>query len=128
MDEKQLESFRQALVELRARLSDSAEGLNNEALKGGGESSDDLSDVPAEHMADRASDNFVRDLKIGVLENTDAEICDINHALDKIEDGSYGECEECGAEIPVRRLKALPFARLCVSCKEQDEQYNGQGG
>ena len=126
MDEKQLEGFRRALVELRARLSDSAEGLNNQALKAGEDSADDLSDVPAEHMADRASDNFMRDLKIGVLENTDAEVCDINHALDKIEQGTYGQCEECGTDIPVKRLKALPFARLCVSCKEEDEQQNQQ--
>lgn len=126
MRKKELESFRRALIELKAKLTDSIDTLHNDALKTAGETADDLSDIPAEHMADRGSDNFLRDLKIGVLEDTDAELCDVNRALEKIELGTYGQCEHCSANIPVKRLRALPFARLCVSCKEKDERLTGQ--
>ena len=46
----------------------------------------------------------------------------INHALEKILDGSYGKCEECSKEINRDRLEALPMARLCMECKQAEEQ------
>jgi DnaK suppressor protein len=45
----------------------------------------------------------------------------ITTALEKIDDGTYGICEECGEEIPIERLKILPFAARCVDCQEQKE-------
>ena len=46
----------------------------------------------------------------------------IDHALQKLDDGTYGICEDCGKRIPATRLRALPFAYLCVLCKEQQER------
>ncbi len=46
----------------------------------------------------------------------------IDGGLDKIQDGTYGECEECGDEIGAGRLKAMPLAKLCVSCQSQSEK------
>ena len=43
-------------------------------------------------------------------------IADIEHALDRLDAGSYGACEECGAPIPLERLEAIPAARFCVAC------------
>jgi DnaK suppressor protein len=43
---------------------------------------------------------------------------DIEHALEKLESGSFGNCERCGKQIPTGRLEALPFARYCVDCQE----------
>ena len=50
---------------------------------------------------------------VGTLRDT---LADIDAALDKIEQGNYGECESCGGEIPEARLEAMPAARLCISC------------
>lgn len=50
----------------------------------------------------------------------------IQHALEKIEEGSFGECEECGAEISDERLLARPTATLCIHCKEEQELAEGQ--
>jgi DnaK suppressor protein len=110
------------LLELRRKLTDNIDQLHNDALKTAGETVDELSDVPAEHMADLGSDNFVRDLKIGILQNSDAELCDVNLALEKIDKGVFGQCEHCNAAIGVKRLRALPFARLCIQCRQAEEQ------
>ena len=48
----------------------------------------------------------------------------VNHALRKIEDGSYGECESCGEQIEIRRLQARPTANLCIACKEEEEKQS----
>jgi len=119
---KELAQFRKMLIELKRKLTDSIGHLHNDALKTAGETVDELSDVPAEHMAERGSDTFARDLMIRILQDSDAELCDINLALEKIEGGTYGLCENCSGEIPRKRLKALPFARLCIACKQEEER------
>ena len=124
MNKRDLAQFRELLLELQRKLADNIGHLRNDALKSAGETVDYLSDVPAEHLADRASDNFVRDLMIGVLEDSDAELCDVNLALEKIEAGAYGLCENCSHKIARKRLRALPFARLCIACKQEEEQLN----
>jgi RNA polymerase-binding protein DksA len=118
---KDLEAFKRILLGLRRRLSQNIDQLHNDALKTAGETVDELSDVPSEHMAERGSDNFARDLKIGILQDSDAALCDVNLALDKIEDGTFGVCENCSEAIGQRRLQALPFARLCIKCKQEEE-------
>lgn len=47
------------------------------------------------------------------------ELAKVEHALEKIEQGTYGTCDNCGQPIPRERLEALPWANLCLSCKEQ---------
>ena len=49
-------------------------------------------------------------------------ISKINQALDKIEDGIYGECGECGEQISLKRIQARPVAELCIDCKAEQEQ------
>lgn len=110
------------LLELKRKLTSNVDQLQNDALRSAGEKVDELSDIPAEHMAERASDNFIRDLMIRIMQDSDAEVCDINLALEKIEAGTYGLCEHCKDPISRKRLTALPFARLCISCKQVEEQ------
>jgi RNA polymerase-binding protein DksA len=54
-----------------------------------------------------------------------AEIREIDHALRRLEDGSYGECAECGESISEQRLQALPFARLCIDCATKQQSARG---
>ncbi len=122
MNAEELEQFRAMLLQLKKKLTKNIDYLQNDALKSAGDRVDELSDISAEHMADRGSDNFAMDLMIRVLENSDAEVCDINLALERIDDGSYGKCEGCGEAIGRDRLEALPFARLCIGCKHRQEQ------
>ncbi|MFW6119073.1 MAG: TraR/DksA family transcriptional regulator [Planctomycetota bacterium] len=128
MKKRDVEQFRRMLVDLKRKLTNNIDHLQNGALKTGGESVNDLSEVAAEHMADRGSDNFVQDLMVRILQDCDAEVCDINRALAKIDDGTYGLCEDCAEPISRKRLSALPFARLCIECKREEEKHlAGQG-
>ena len=122
MQKKELAEFREMLLQLRRKLASNIDQLHNDALKTAGETVDELSDVTAEHMADRGSDNFMRDLKIGILQDSDSELCDVNMALEKIELGTFGQCEHCSDEVGRKRLRALPFARLCIECRQAEEQ------
>ena len=54
------------------------------------------------------------------------ELSDIMRALDKIDDGSYGECERCSEPIGIPRLRALPMVRLCIKCQEKIEQSTSE--
>jgi RNA polymerase-binding transcription factor DksA len=58
---------------------------------------------------------------VGILQNSEAELADVDEALDKISRGTYGTCEDCGGDISKNRLRALPFARLCIDCKREQE-------
>lgn len=66
-----------------------------------------------------ASDN---DIRVSQLSTKHASLGRINDALTKIEDGTYGACDNCGEDIPLGRLKVMPFATHCVGCLEKVEQ------
>ncbi|HZA27931.1 MAG TPA: TraR/DksA family transcriptional regulator [Actinomycetota bacterium] len=70
-------------------------------------------------FADSAQTTAERDRLLSVIENLRQTLGDVEHALEKINKGSgYGMCERCGNEIGRERLEALPWARLCISCKQ----------
>ncbi len=121
MEQDELQVLRKMLVELRRKLADNVSRIETEALRTGGESVGELSDVPLEHLADRGSDSFAKDLMISILQNSEAEVHDIDTALAKLDGGTYGACETCAGQIGMSRLKALPFARLCIGCKQVEE-------
>jgi len=67
-----------------------------------------------QHPGELGSETFERERDLTALTMLDAELDDIQHALERIEDGSYGTCEECGKGIGEERLEAKPWARLCI--------------
>lgn len=70
---------------------------------------------------DRASTESQTSLAFRIKERERALIRKIEYALSKLEDGTFGICEECGEEISERRLQARPVASLCIKCKEKQE-------
>lgn len=74
---------------------------------------------------DIASDNEADEMQARIAEAASHQIDQINCVLEKLKGGTYGICEECGEKIAVARLKAIPFATLCISCKEIEEQGIG---
>jgi len=112
---KALEAFRAALLEMRyARIGDK-ESREKEALKAAGQ------DVSVDHMADFGSDNYEQEFTLGLLEQDIETLRDINDALLRLREGTFGLCEECGKPVAKARLKAIPHARLCVPCKMKEE-------
>ncbi len=114
--------YKERLLVLRARLRGEVTQLANAALKKNRpEGAGDHSSMPI-HMADLGSDNFEQEFTLSLMENEEDTLLAIESALERIEDGTYGQCEECGVKIPKARLNAIPFAPLCVKCAAQLER------
>jgi RNA polymerase-binding protein DksA len=73
-------------------------------------------------LADHATDLFDHELDDSLGENAGQILREIDTALERIDDGTYGTCARCGKEIPVERLDAVPYAVLCVECKRLEER------
>ncbi len=122
MTKTDLETFRQSLLNLRARLSGNLSHLAEEALRAtGGENSGSLSNTPI-HMADLGTDNFEQEFTLSLIQNEEQVLEEIAEALNRINHGTYGKCEECGSPIPKARLQALPYTRHCVNCARKVQQ------
>jgi RNA polymerase-binding transcription factor DksA len=75
-----------------------------------------------DHMADEATELFEREKSIGMEQSLQEHTRQVEHALSRIEEGSYGDCEQCGKPIPEERHTAMPEATLCIECKAQEER------
>jgi DnaK suppressor protein len=122
MNKADIQAFKERLLMLRSRLRGDVTQLAESALKKNRtQSNGDLSSMPI-HMADIGSDNFEQEFTLSLIESDGNTLAKIEAALDRVEDGSYGLCEECGAKIPKQRLLAVPYATMCVKCASRTEQ------
>ena len=73
-------------------------------------------------LADEASESIEREIiyDLSIAEKNEVE--EIDEAIKRIEDGTYGTCDTCGGKIPLGRLEAKPYARLCMECREEEER------
>ena len=85
------------------------------------EETGDLSIGTDDHIADTATETFMRELDDGLEENAEHLLADVNAARARLEDGTYGTCEACGRRIPEERLEAVPWATLCLDDKRAQE-------
>jgi DnaK suppressor protein len=83
---------------------------------------DRLTDSAGDDQADTGTKTFEREQEISLANNILERINQVERAVERLEDGSYGWCERCGNAIPVERLAAFPSATLCVSCKQLEER------
>ena len=70
---------------------------------------------------EQSVDDFVQEVDLALMQMKSETLKKIDQAISRLEEGTYGRCEECDAEIPAARLKALPFAALCRDCQEEAE-------
>jgi len=78
--------------------------------------------APPGDEGDWAVEAMDTEMDFGFATSASASLADVEHALKKLDEGSYGACERCGARIPDARLRVVPFARLCLPCKEREER------
>ncbi|MGA2616857.1 MAG: TraR/DksA C4-type zinc finger protein [Thermoguttaceae bacterium] len=76
-------------------------------------------------MAELGTGNFDQELTLSLLGSEKDAFDQIDGALKRIEDGSYGRCATCGGKIPKARLEAIPYAAQCVRCTSQQEEGHG---
>lgn len=119
MKKTEAKPYKVALLALRARLRGDVTAMANIALgKTRAESSGDLSSMPI-HMADLGTDAFEQEFTLSLMEHDGAALDQIEAALERIEEGVYGICAECGCKIPKARLSVLPHTAHCVRCAEK---------
>ena len=71
---------------------------------------------------EQSVDDFVQEVDLALMQMKSETLKKIDEAISRLEEGTYGRCEECDAEIPAPRLRALPFASLCRDCQESAEE------
>ena len=111
MSPKELENFRDLLLAKRRELVGDMSSMEREALRS--TSGSNLSNLPI-HMADMGTDNYEQEFTLGLVEKDRVLLREINTALAKIQDGSYGICEGTGKPIGKARLEAKPWARYSI--------------
>ncbi len=113
-----IEKYRRMLAEERARICDEIDAVERDIgrddVDGGQNEQADYD----QHPADAATDTFVKERDIAIRDSFRDVIGRIDEAVGKIERGTYGSCDRCGAEIPKARLDAVPHALYCLECQD----------
>jgi DnaK suppressor protein len=109
-----LEKFKQRLLAKRKELISEVRGSNVGSLEASGDGIQDI--------ADQASSAYTKEFLLSIGDAERRMLRQVDEALNKIRQDTYGLCESCGEMINERRLEALPFARFCIACQEQEEQ------
>jgi DnaK suppressor protein len=120
MKKVEMKPFKEVLLALRARLRGDVSTLANAALASGGSGGGSHNSIPS-HMADMGSDTFEQDNTLLLMHNEGETLTQIEAALERIENGTYGCCQECRGKIPKTRLNALPYTPYCVKCASELE-------
>src|SRR5581483_3672253 len=115
------EHVRERLAEEASRLNEIRSWFDNLNKESESENVGELSSSD-QHMADLGSETFEREKDLSILEQVEAELADVDHALRRLDDGTYGVCEACGKPIDEARLEALPAARFCLDDQSKAEQ------
>ena len=112
--------FRQALLEERQRIQAALDNLHEENP---GSITDETGEdaVYDNHLADTATVTYDRELDYTLEENSEHMLAEIDAALQRLEDGTYGKCTNCSKEIAPERLEARPWATLCIDCQRARE-------
>lgn len=117
LDRKQLAHFRELLLEKRTDLVGDLSGMEDSALR---YDRSNLSTMP-QHMADMGSDSYDQDLTLGLMESERELLAEIDEALERIDQGTFGVCVETGKPINKARLEVKPWAKYCIEAARTHE-------
>jgi DnaK suppressor protein len=109
-----MKQIRDMLLKMRSDLAQDITRRSKVTTEPGAQ---DIGDI-----LDLVSEERTRELDIILTDREKRKLHQIDDALEKVEEDTYGECEECGIKIPKARLKVLPFAKYCVECQEKNER------
>lgn len=123
MSEKDLKRFQQLLIDFGARIRSDYQHLTHEALDAHADSRSPT------HLAELGTDAYEQEFSLRFAESDQHVLEEIDAALARIKDGTFGVCESCQAagkppsrsRIPKTRLREIPYARNCVSCERERE-------
>jgi DnaK suppressor protein len=122
INKKELGYYKKLILQKKKQVLNEIKHISEDTLKKSmKDASGDISGYTY-HMADIATDTYDREFSLGIASNERKLVYELDDALKKIEEGDYGICEMCKSSIPKTRLKALPYARLCLKCQEVKEK------
>jgi DnaK suppressor protein len=113
--------FREALLEERKRVEHALATLRDQHPGSLDEEVEEIVATNDNHLAETATATLGREIDYTLGENSGQVLVEIDAALSRIDDGTYGTCVGCGNEIPLGRLEAHPTAALCIDCKRRAE-------
>ena len=120
MRKRDLEKFKKLLAEEKKRI------LQNALHMADSSATIDADDLP--DIVDLATSDLNMNLNVDLRERERHLMGKIDDALSRIDDGSFGVCEECGETIGIARLQVRPITTLCIKCKEEQEELERRGG
>ncbi len=122
MKKAELKAYKQQLLAWRARLRGDVSAMADAALrKTRSEANGDLSSMPI-HMADIGSDNYEQEFTLSLMQSDEMTLESIEAAIERIEEGLFGLCEDCSGIISKTRLNAIPYTPLCIKCAQKLER------
>lgn len=119
LTKKKIDEFQERLQVLYSKLTSSLR-LSNEEVK-----QPDESKGYSQHQADEGTDDFDRIISLGLSSERRELLRQVERALEKIQEGSYGVCDVTGDPIPVPRLEAIPYATMTVAAQSKFEEEGG---
>ena len=102
------------LVNLREHFVDQIRTLSAHSLSSSKQAGEELADI--------GSDNFIREIELGLMSEEGKTIKAIQEAIGRLKSGEYGICMDCNEKIKEGRLEAIPYAKLCINCKSKREK------
>lgn len=121
-DEDELNNFKELLKKEQKETEEEIQNLKSsiEDLTG---NQDDEYSAATHHQGNVASEEEEKETLFKLIERNKKTVKEIKAALDRIEKGNYGICEETGQKIQKGRLEAIPYARYCVDARKKDDQF-----
>ena len=116
LKQNEIVEFKRRLEELKKQIMTTVEGTKKEVT------TPDESKGYSQHSADEGTDDFVKQINLEVTNKEFGLLRQIDRALEKIDEGTYGVCDLSGEEIPMKRLEAVPYAVMTVKAQEKLEK------
>jgi len=122
LSKKELEYFKTLILKIKEKVVEEIKHISEDTLKKSQkDAAGDISGYTY-HMADVASDTYDREFSLGMISSERESLYELDDALKRAEEGAFGICEECKSLITKTRLKAVPYARLCLKCQQKKEK------
>ena len=116
LKKSEIARFKERLLEMRSQITKLLDGAKKEVT------SSDASKGYSQHSADEGTDDFVKSVNLELTSKEYAVLRQIDRALEKIEEGTYGICDVSEEEIPLKRLEAIPYASMTVAAQGKMEK------
>ena len=128
MTKVELEKYKKLLLKKKEEILQAMKRIEEDTLsRSQRDASGDLSGYTL-HMADIATDSYDREFSLGLASNAQQILYEIEEALKRVKEKGFGNCLACEKPIPKKRLRAIPYASLCIACQAKEETKRRRAG